>query len=204
MEGKALSLSNCSLYRLTTIEELDSFSCGEKDLDDFFHNEAYFYDEQLLGKTYFFSTREGDKDVIVCAFTLANDSIKAALIPNAARNKIQRKIPNSKRTRSYPALLIGRLGVSTSFQRSGISVGSQVIDYITSWFLLSDNKTGCRFIVVDAYNKESVLHFYEKNGFKFLYSSEDIEKEANHIPLEEKLVSRMMYLDLIGYKNIHS
>lgn len=204
MEEKALSLSNCSLYRLTTIEELDSFSCGEKDLDDFFHNEAYFYDEQLLGKTYFFSTREGDKDVIVCAFTLANDSIKAALIPNASRNKIQRKIPNSKRTRSYPALLIGRLGVSTSFQRSGISVGSQVIDYITSWFLLPDNKTGCRFIVVDAYNKESVLHFYEKNGFKFLYSSEIIEKEANHIPLEEKLVSRMMYLDLIGYKKIHS
>ena len=28
-------------------------------------------------------------------------------------------------------------------------------------------KTGCRFIVVDAYNKENVLHFYEKNGFKF-------------------------------------
>ena len=40
----------------------------------------------------------------------------------------------------------------------------QVIEYIASWFVHPDNKTGCRFIVVDAYNKENVLHFYEKNG----------------------------------------
>lgn len=39
----------------------------------------------------------------------------------------------------------------------------QVIEYIASWFVHPDNKTGCRFIVVDAYNKENVLHFYEKN-----------------------------------------
>ncbi|WP_419072488.1 hypothetical protein [Phocaeicola coprocola] len=75
----------------------------------------------------------------------------------------------------------------------------QVIEYIASWFVHPDNKTGCRFIVVDAYNKENVLHFYEKNGFKFLYSTESLEKEANHIPEDEHLESRMMYLDLLGY-----
>ena len=67
-----------------------------------------------------------------CAFTLANDSIKAALIPNASRNKIQRKIPNSKRTRSYPAVLIGRLGVAKNFQGTNDGIGSQAIDYIIS------------------------------------------------------------------------
>ena len=41
--------------------------------------------------------------------------------------------------------------------------------------------------------------FYEKNGFKFLYSTESLEKEANHIPEDEHLESRMMYLDLLGY-----
>lgn len=74
------------------------------------------------------------KDEIVCVFTLANDSIKAALIPNASRNKIQRKIPNSKRTRSYPAVLIGRLGVAKNFQGTNDGIGSQAIDYIISWF----------------------------------------------------------------------
>ena len=56
-----------------------------------------------------------------------------------------------------------------------------------------------RLVVGDAYNKENVLHFYEKNGFKFLYSTESLEKEANHIPEDEHLESRMMYLDLLGY-----
>lgn len=199
MEERVLLQSNCSLYRVTTTNELDTFSCGDIDLDDFFHHEACLYDEQLLGKTYFFSTQWKGKDEIVCAFTLANDSIKAALIPNASRNKIQRKIPNSKRTRSYPAVLIGRLGVSTLFQGSNNAVGSQVIDYIISWFLLPGNKTGCRFIVVDAYNNENVIHFYEKNGFRTLYQTEALEKEANHIPLSDKLTSRMMYLDLLKY-----
>ena len=199
MEERVLLQSNCSLYRVTTKEELDSFSCGDEDLDDFFHQEACLYDGQLLGKTYFFASERSGKDEIVCAFTLANDSIKAALIPNASRNKIQRKIPNSKRTRSYPAGLIGRLGVAKNFQGTNDGIGSQAIDYIISWFLLPDNKTGCRFIVVDAYNKENVLRFYGKNGFKFLYSTEELEKEANHIPDDEHLESRMMYLDLLGY-----
>ena len=37
MEERVLLQSNCSLYRVTTKEELDSFSCGDEDLDDFFH-----------------------------------------------------------------------------------------------------------------------------------------------------------------------
>lgn len=40
MEEKVLLLSDCSLYRVTTAKELDSFSCGENDLDEFFHKEA--------------------------------------------------------------------------------------------------------------------------------------------------------------------
>ena len=189
MEEKDLLQNSCGgfPYPVTTQGELESFSCGDKDLDDSFHQDAFLYAEQLLGKTYYFSTT-GDDKKIVCAFTLANDSIKAALIPNT-----------SKRTRSYPAVLIGRLGVAKEFQGTVLAVGSQVIEYIASWFVHPNNKTGCRFIVVDAYNKENVLHFYEKNGFKFLYSTESLEKEANHIPEDEHSESRMMYLDLLGY-----
>ena len=45
MEERVLLQSNCSLYRVTTKEELDSFSCGDEDLDDFFHQEAYHIPE---------------------------------------------------------------------------------------------------------------------------------------------------------------
>ena len=80
MEEKDLLQNSCGgfPYPVTTQGELESFSCGDKDLDDFFHQDAFLYAEQLLGKTYYFSTT-GDDKKIVCAFTLANDSIKAAL-----------------------------------------------------------------------------------------------------------------------------
>ena len=80
MEEKDLLQNSCRgfPYPVTTQGELESFCCGDKDLDDFFHQDAFLYAEQLLGKTYYFSTTGVDKK-IVCAFTLANDSIKAAL-----------------------------------------------------------------------------------------------------------------------------
>ncbi len=120
-------VTDCAIYQVDGSTDLSSFTCGDKDLDDFFHQEAYLYAQQLLEKSYYFVTLE-EKPRIVCIFTLANDSVKAALIPSSSRNKIQRKIPNSKRTRSYPAVLIGRLGVSVDFQGKDLSVGSQVID----------------------------------------------------------------------------
>lgn len=194
-----LSLAkDCTFVCITEEMDTHKFSCGDADLDDFFHNEAVLYTRQLLGKTYAFVTNEPPHR-IVAMVTLANDSIKAALITKTSRNKIQRKIPNSKRTRSYPAVLIGRLGVAVSFQGTGNAIGTQVIDYIASWFVHPANKTGCRFMVVDAYNAGQVCHFYEKNGFKYLYQTEEMEKEANHVASEEPLTSRMMYLDLLGY-----
>ena len=74
---------------------------------------------------------------------------------------MNRPIDNPKRGRSYPATVIGRIGVNQEFQ--GMNVGSQLIQFIKDWFRHEDNKTGCRFLVVDAYNNPRTLHFYERN-----------------------------------------
>jgi hypothetical protein len=34
-----------------------------------------------------------------------------------------------------------------------------------AWFIDSGNKTGCRFVVVDAYNEERPIRYYQKCGF---------------------------------------
>ncbi|MCD8385568.1 MAG: GNAT family N-acetyltransferase [Bacteroidales bacterium] len=123
------------------------------------------------------------------------------LISSQTRNRIQRKIPNSKRTRSYPAILIGRLGVGKDFR--GHSIGSQILDYIKGWFFSPDNKSGCRFIVVDAYNEvgdSNVLRFYQQNGFKFLYPTEEEERMTFGIGPDEHLNTRLMYFDLLSLK----
>lgn len=190
--------SDCTIYSIDARTDLSSFCCRDLDLDDFFRHDAYLYSKQLLGRSYIAVTNKQEPQ-IVCAFTLANDSIKSTMIPSSSRNRLERKVPNAKHTRTYPALLLGRLGVNGIFQHSKSHLGSQVVDYLISWFVHPDNKTGCRFMVVDAYNRPDTITFYQKNGFKFLYSDDALEKEAFHINQKQNLNTRMMYLDLIDF-----
>ena len=55
---------------------------------------------------------------------------------------------NEKRLKSYPAAKICRLGVDLSVK--GQSIGSFLLNFIKSYFII-ENKTGCRFLTVDAY-----------------------------------------------------
>lgn len=128
--------------------------------------------------------------------TLANDSIKLKLLAKSALNRLQRGVPNSKRGINYPAVLIGRLGVSAEDRGFGLNIGSQIVAFVKDWFRSSDNKTGCRFIVVDAYNNPRTLHFYEKNGFKLLYKTEQEERDFLELNDEESLETRFMFFDL--------
>ncbi len=72
---------------------------------------------------------------------------------------------------SYPAVLIGRLGVNKDYRipdGEENTTGNQLMDFIKTWFLIN-NKTGCRFIVVDSYNNDKALNYLEyKNLIKYL------------------------------------
>lgn len=192
--GRNLSLSeDCLFVRLHEGIDLRNFSCGDDDLDDFFRNNALQNAKQRLGTTYVVHTRRPPYRVVAMV-TLANDSIKSALITKSARNKLQRPIPHAKRHRSYPGVLIGRLGVATAFQ--GMHLGAQLLDYLKYRLTLDRNLAACRFLLVDAYNNEHTLQFYIRNGFTPLYATESLEREAFDVPQGEGLRARMMYLDL--------
>lgn len=171
------------------------FSCGDDDLDDFFAKDAVLYDRELLGKTYAWVDGK-DTRRILGIVTLANDSVKTRHIPSSARNRLQRQIPNAKRGLNLPAVLIGRLGVSADCRGKGLNIGSQILDHIKDSFRSATNKTGCRFIVVDAYNNERTIHFYEKNGFKPLYRNENEEREFLNLASDAPMFTRFMFFDL--------
>ena len=122
------------------LEESISFSCGNEDLDGFFHNDAVSYAENLFGKSYCYYLEESKADV-VCAFTVSNASIFTKYLPNARKKKVGKHVPHIKQDLIYPAVLIGRLGISTKFQH--LHIGTEVIDFIKSWFVEPYNKTGC-------------------------------------------------------------
>ena len=178
-------------------EALVNFDCGHSDLNDFFMNDSFNYANELIGKTYCF-TLDNDPNEIICAFSIANDSIKVNDLPNSRKKKIIKTIPRVKHISSYPAVLIGRLGVNQKYQRKGI--GQELMDFIKSWFIHEDNKTGCRFIVVDSYNAEIPLEYYKKNDFTYIFSTEEQEKKFIGLNETDELKTRLLYFDLILLK----
>lgn len=175
----------------------EPFVCANQDLNDFFANDSVKYSERLLGKTYLFCLK-ADPKIIVAAFTVSNDSIRMTNKPNdeAKLQFLRQSELEEKRLRRFPAVLIGRLATNSKFAGKGI--GTAVMDFIKRWFRF-DNKTGCRFIIVDAYNSEATIHYYIKNGFKFLVEDERLEAKYMGIGVGRlPLNTRLMYYDLIG------
>ncbi|KAA6351264.1 hypothetical protein EZS27_001410 [termite gut metagenome] len=98
----------------------------------------------------------------------------------------------------YPAVLIGRLGVDINYQRQGI--GNELLDFIKNWFAHSTNKTGCRYLIVDARNEDKILRFYTRNGFDFVFRNDEEEKKQIDIKMEDELRTKSMYYDLLNMK----
>ena len=171
--------------RLGDDEFVLSFNCGEKysDLNDFIINDAPYYRKELLAVSYVIE----DSDTISAYFSLANDRIGIEdFESNNIFNRFRKKtFLNSKRIKHYPAVKLCRLGVSVERQSSGL--GSLILDAI-KWYFLDDNKTGCRYITVDAHR--DAVPFYLKNGFKILTESEDSPNDR----------TCLMYYDLMALK----
>lgn len=189
-------LEKCTFqpYIESILTNCEPFDCEDLDLNDFFKNDVINYTNQLLGKSYCFTLDE-NPSIIVCAFTVSNDSIKTSSLPNNRKKKVIKEIPRQKQMKSYPTVLIRRLGVNKDFRKQRI--GIQLMNFIKSWFVDKNNKTGCRFIIVDSYNKERPLKYYVENGFIELFSTEDQEKEFTGLGENDELLTRLMYFDLI-------
>ena len=186
-------LTDCDFLKLLPENPITGFDCNDYDLNDFFNRRALLFQRERLGQTYYFCLKETGK--VVCAFSLSADSLKASLIPNSRLKKVKELIPHDKSMQTYPALLIGRMGVSVEYTGQGI--GSQLMAYIKAYCNVHFHSLA-RFLMVDAYNNLPVLTYYQKNGFSFLFSTEQQEKEnlKKRIADDEILHSRQMFFDM--------
>lgn len=196
-------LEMCVLCIVTPqkLAECEPISCENKDLDEFFANDSVLYSKLLLGKTYLFCLRSNPK-VVVAALTLSNDSIRMTnkLNEDSKLSFLESADLLGKRLRRFPAVLIGRLATNKNF--AGRGVGTAVMNFIKNWFRYN-NKTGCRFIIVDAYNSEATLHYYLKNDFKFLVEDERLEAKYMGIGVGRlPLNTRLMYFDLLDMESL--
>lgn len=150
-------------WTLRIVENFDTlynFDCGDEDLNDFFQKECYIQKEELLHQTYALLEATVKNFFPVALISLCNDSIrKEKIIDRLGFKDTKKAYP------SYPAVKIARFGVKNEFKRQ--SIGTQTINMIKKMFV-TNNRTGCRFLTVDAYNKNYVTNFYENNDFQFL------------------------------------
>jgi hypothetical protein len=180
------TLTPDKLVRMASDVEIGDFDCGDADLNEFLLEDAKTYLAELLAVTYLVM----DAKRAAAFFSLSNDKLTCVPDEDGTKttwNRLQRSIPNRKRRRSYPAVKIGRLGVCAHMQRGGL--GRQILDWLKILFLTA-NRTGCRFITVDAYNNPQTLAFYERNDFRFL------------TPADAKADTRQMYFDLKPFADL--
>lgn len=170
------------VHKMLPGEYVETFDCGDEDLNDFIINEAPLYRDALLAVTYVVvDTSENDAILAFCS--LANDRISLSDFDNRTEFNRFRKtqhFPQPKRLKSYPSVKLCRLGVDKAAK--GQAIGTKLLEYIKTSFV-TDNKTGCRFITVDAYIE--AIPFYEKNGFHPLNSDD-----------EDSTYTRLLYFDL--------
>jgi hypothetical protein len=168
-----------AIVRISPVHAIKQFDCGDDDLNDFLLNNSIDQFNQLLNVTYLIEDEAANKTVAF--FSLLNDKIGISESKSKSfwNKHVGKNIPHIKRRSSYPAMKIGRLAVHNDFQKMGW--GRKILDYLKILFI-TNNRTGCRFISVDAYSKS--LDFYLKNEFEFL-TDKDENKDT-----------RLMYFDL--------
>jgi len=170
-------------FYLVRLENDDrpAFDCGDTDLNEFFLQDSINYNKQLISITY--AAMCSKTDEVLGFFSVSNDSVRKEDAPTkSALKRCLRNIKREKRFNSTPAVKIGRLAVCESTKGQGL--GTQLMDFIKVFFT-SNNKTGCRFIIVDSY--DAATRFYELNGFKFLGAKDTKNK------------THLMYFDLINF-----
>ncbi len=142
--------SKVEVQEISPLYALDSFDCGDADLNEFLKIDSFGYRDQLIAKTFLVI----HKEQVVAFFSVMNDAIKLKLEEtNAAQNLT--------RLHEYPALKVGRLGVDENYQRRGL--GRICLGFILGLGRKINEASACRFITVDSY-PESIL-FYERQGF---------------------------------------
>lgn len=171
--------NSCQVRRLCIGDVITSFDCSDEDLNDFILNEANLYQNALLAVTYVVESK--DTREVMAYFSLSNDKVSISDFESKTEyNRFRKhKFVNEKRLRSYPAIKIGRLAISKSAQNQ--SIGTYLLEFIEDYFVV-DNKSGCRFVTVDAY--VDAIPFYIKNNYQFL-NNDDEDKRT-----------RVMYFDL--------
>ena len=147
----SIPFNQFSFSRLESDTDLSCFECDNKELNDFFYDDAIRYQNERLAVTRVIYSQK----TLVGYFTLVSDSIEVDAIHSGDGTT---EYPY----RRYPALKIGRLATDSRYQRRG--VGKAMLLKTMQIAIDLSRYVGVRIITVDS--KSNSVEFYEKFGFR--------------------------------------
>ncbi len=168
MARNALVEDNWTLKAAEDLSVCDSFDCGHDDINEYFRVDVKWHKEELLTQTY--CLYESSAPMLVLALLdFCNDTVQLKKLPPGIDPRIRYPF--------LPAVKLTRFGVAKQFQRK--SVGTHALNMAKKFFT-TDNRTGCRFMTVDARNDTGVINFYERNRFN-LFNDKDKSSDSRSL-----------------------
>lgn len=135
--------------KLTSAHDLSQFHCGEAELDNWLRRRALANEESGGSRTYVVCVEHR----VVGFYALAVGAVAHVQAPG----RVRRNMPDP-----VPVMVVGRLGVDSDFQGSGI--GSSLLRDAVLRTLQAAEIAGIRAILVHAIS-ERAKRFYESLGF---------------------------------------
>lgn len=175
---------NASIAEHEVKEILSTFSCHyNKDVDDFLHNKAIEFSKQGIANTHLVVSNFKDEVVIVGYFALAQKYflLDKNSVSKTLRKKVSKFGKYDREIKKYiiPAPLIGQLGKNKNGGINNLITGDELLkiacEYIESVFFI----LGGKVIYLECEDIDSLLSFYESNGFvKFGERKRDSDEEG--------------------------
>ena len=116
--SESIDFSKLSINQLEETEHIESFNCGDSDLNDFILSESQLYQVALLAVTYVAKI----ENRVIAYFSLANDRVSLGDFESKTEfNRFRKhRFINEKRIKSYPAVKVCRFAVDKCYAGSGI------------------------------------------------------------------------------------
>lgn len=137
---------------LQSHHNIETFSCGNDALDNWFHRIAKQHVRKGISRTYV-AENPNDPTIAQGFYSLTVGEAETAVLPAAAAKSLPQKIP---------IVLLGRLGVDTRAQDQGI--GELLLIDALARSVRVANQVGIAAILVDAKDDKAVS-FYKHFGF---------------------------------------
>ena len=158
-------------------EDIDRFSCKDKDVEFFLKNKAFEFERRDKSRTYL--VYDSELLPLVAYFTLSLKSLEFR--DNLSKGKIKELDGFSKEVKGVAIALIGQFGKDET-EATEVS-GKELLDLCMDKIYQVHTLIGGRYLLIECRDTEKVVDFYRTNSFELL----QFDRSDNYLQMIRRL-----------------